>query len=388
MYKKIIQFVTNPIEKFIKIEASSGIVLMACAVVAMFLANSSIQSSYYDFLNSSFFSLSVLHWVNDALMAIFFFVVGLEIKKEMVVGELKTFKKSALPIVSAIGGMVIPAFIYYYFNKDLPSISGWAIPMATDIAFALGILSLFGSRVPLSLKVFLLVLAIVDDIGAVLIIALFYTEKISLLGLALAGLALLFVTISRKLGVRSYYVYLVWGSVAWVGVLYSGLHATIAGALLGLMTPYSFPIAKSSKETYSPIEDLIHYLHPVVGFLIMPVFALCNAGISLEEIEISAIIENRVSLGVILGLLFGKPLGIMLFSGIFVSWKIAVLPHGVSWKNLLGVSVLAGIGFTMSIFIATLGLTSSDLSFAKIGILVGSILSSLLGSFILFRSLK
>lgn len=388
MLKKIINLVFKPLEQFIKIQASSGIILMACSIVAIYLANSSFQSGYFEFLNKSFFSLSILHWVNDALMAIFFFVVGLEVKREVVAGELNTFKKSALPIASAIGGMVVPAMIYFYFNKGLPSISGWAIPMATDIAFALGILSLFGNRVPLNLKVFLLVLAIVDDLGAVLIIAFFYTEKINFLGLALASFALLLVAISKKLEIRSYLVYSAWGIVAWAGVLYSGVHATIAGVLLGLMTPYSFPVKKSSKEVYSPIEDLIHHLHPAVGFLIIPVFALCNAGISMTGVEFSEVIESPVSLGVMLGLILGKPLGIILFSSVFVSQKIAILPDGVTWKSLSGVAFLAGIGFTMSIFIATLGLVSSDLSFAKIGILGGSLLSALLGSLILFRSLK
>lgn len=388
MPRKVITLFLKPLEKLIKIEASSGIILMICAIVAMYLANSPHQSDYFYFLEKKIFSLSVLHWVNDALMAVFFFVVGLEIKREIVVGELSTFRKSALPIASAIGGMIVPALIYFFFNNGKPSINGWAIPMATDIAFALGVLTLFGKRVPLALKIFLLALAIVDDLGAVLVIAFFYTEKIKLLGVGLAGLALLSVFISRKFKVRSYLVYSVLGVFAWAGVLYSGVHATIAGVLLGLMTPYSFPVKNSIAETYSPIEDLIHYLHPFVGFLIMPIFALGNAGVQLSGIELASILDNSISMGIILGLVVGKPVGIIIFSVLVVGLKLADLPDRVSWNCVLGVSLLAGIGFTMSIFISTLALNSEGLVFAKLGILVGSLISALLGGLVLMFSLR
>lgn len=385
--RKVLSIFIKPLEKFIKTESSSGIILMICAVIAMYMANSSISNDYFSFLETKVFNLSILHWINDALMALFFFVVGLEIKREMVAGELSTLNKATLPILSALGGMIVPALFYWFFNKDGSGANGWAIPMATDIAFALGVLSLFGSRVPLNLKIFLLALAIVDDIGAVLVIAFFYTEEIRLAGLLIAGASILAVFISQFFKLKSYLIYLIIGAIAWYGVLMSGVHATIAGVILGLITPHSFPVNKLG-ETFSPVDNLIHYLHPVVGYFIMPVFALSNAGVNLSELNVSQIITNNISLGIIVGLVLGKPIGIFGFSYLAVKFGASSLPEKVNWTGLLAVSCLAGIGFTMSIFISNLSLASSDITYAKIGIILASVISGVLGVIALFFKLK
>ena len=373
-----LKLIAQPIFKFIKTESSSGIILIICAAFAMFVANSPYSSSYFDLLEKKFFHLSVLHWINDALMAIFFFVVGLEIKRELVVGELKTLKKATLPILSALGGMLVPALFYWTLNKNGSGANGWAIPMATDIAFALGVLSLFGSRVPINLKIFLLAIAIVDDIGAVLVIAFFYTEQIKSLGLLIAFGAFLAVFASQHLKFKNYLIYVGIGAIAWYGILSSGVHATIAGVILGMITPYSFPVNKAG-DTFSPVDNLIHYLHPVVGFFIMPVFALSNAGVNLGETNLAEIFANDVSLGIILGLVFGKPIGIFIFSFIPVKLGFSKLPDQINWTGLLSLSCLAGIGFTMSIFISNLSLSTGDIVFAKVGIIVASLISASLG---------
>lgn len=385
--KAVFNRFTHPIVKFIKTESSSGIILICCAALAMFVANSSFSADYFNFLEKKIFNLSVLHWINDALMAIFFFVVGLEIKREIVAGELKTLKKATLPILSAVGGMLVPALFYWTLNKDGSGANGWAIPMATDIAFALGVLSLFGSRVPINLKIFLLAIAIVDDIGAVLVIALFYTEEIKMLGLLIAFGSVLAVFACQLLKVKNYLAYIAIGSVAWYGILTSGVHATIAGVILGMITPYSFPLNKQG-DTFSPVDNLIHYLHPVVGFFIMPVFALSNAGVSLGETNLAQIFNNDVSLGIILGLVLGKPIGIFIFSFIPVKLGISKLPDQINWTGLLSLSCLAGIGFTMSIFISNLSLSPEDIVFAKVGVIVASLMSGLFGIIALAIKLK
>lgn len=379
MKKKFSIYFKKPLERFINLESSSSITLAVFTLVAILLANSRLSVNYFQVLQIEFLNLSLQHWINDGLMAIFFFVVGLEIKRELAIGELSTFKKASLPVAAALGGMVMPALIYFYFNQGTSHVNGWAIPMATDIAFALGVLMIFGSRIPLSLKVFLLALAIVDDLGAVLVIALFYTEEIKLLGLTIAIVAFLFVLVSRYFKFKSYFLYTVLGLIAWVGFLYSGVHATIAGVILGLLTPFSFAESKNSLSSYSPIDELIHILHPWVSYIIMPIFALANAGISLSGIQMSEVIESKIAIGVILGLIIGKPIGILLFSYLMTLFGLARLPQDLKWRHIFGVSCLAGIGFTMSIFITDLALPAEKTLYSKIGILIASIISGIVG---------
>lgn len=379
MQKKFSAFFKKPLERFINLESSSSIVLAVSTMVAVILANSPFSADYFQFLGTKFFVLSAQHWINDGLMAIFFFLVGLEIKRELVIGELSTLKKASLPVAAAAGGMIVPALIYFYFNQGTPNVSGWAIPMATDIAFALGVLMTFGSRVPLSLKVFLLALAIVDDLGAVLVIALFYTAEIKILGLVIALIAFALIVLSRYFKFKNYFTYIIIGSIAWGGFLYSGVHATIAGVILGLLTPFSFTDKKNAFYTYSPIDNLIHLLHPWISYGIMPVFALANAGISLTGMKLPEIAASEISIGVILGLVIGKPLGILLFSFLTLRLNLAKMPNGLTWKHLLGASCLAGIGFTMSIFITDLALPLDKVIYAKVGIFISSIIAGVLG---------
>lgn len=382
------KIIRKPIEAFLKMEASSGIVLAFCAALAMILANSSWAPEYFRVLQVNIFGLSLQHWINDGLMAIFFFVIGMEIKKELLVGELSSAKKAALPVAAAFGGMILPALLYYLLNPQAPSVSGWGIPMATDIAFALGILTLFGKRVPLALKVFLLALAIVDDLGAVLVIAFFYTKEIRAEGLvvAIAGLALMWGV--RRSGVKAYLAYLCLGIIVWFGVLFSGVHATVAGVLVGLLTPLTFKTSRNSPTTYSPLDQLVHWLHPWVSFGIMPVFALANAGITLRGIEISELIRNPVHQGVAVGLLVGKPVGIFLFSRISVLLRIGSLPSGISWSHILGAGFLGGIGFTMALFISNLALSSELEVYSKTGIIFGSVIAGVIGSMILAAAFR
>lgn len=378
----------KPIEKFLKTESAAGFILAACAVLAMTIANSSLSTKYFQLLHFSIFGLSVQHWINDGLMAIFFFVIGMEIKKEIIIGELSTLKKAALPIAAAIGGMIFPAFIYFYFNPENPDLRGWGIPMATDIAFALGVLVLFGKRVPLSLKIFLLALAIVDDLGAILVIAFFYTKEIRIQGLGLAGLGLGLMLFIRNFGIRSYSVYLILGVATWLGVLFSGVHATVAGVIIGILTPLSFPRAKGSPAEYSPLDELVHRLHPWVSFAIMPIFALANAGLSIRELDLSQIIYSPIFQGVTLGLIIGKPMGIVLFSAVAVLLGLAELPSGLRWKHIVGVSFLGGIGFTMALFISNLALMPEQEVYSKVGILGGSLIAAVFGGILLLIAFK
>jgi Na+:H+ antiporter, NhaA family len=357
-----------------------------------------------------------LHWVNDGLMAIFFFVVGLEIKRELVDGELSEWRKAALPVVAAVGGMVAPAVIYLILPHPPEARAGWGIPMATDIAFVVGFLALLGPRVPPGLKILLLSLAIADDIGAVLVIAVAYTAELNfgMLGLAAVGFAL--IVLLNRLGVRSVAVYTLVGAVIWLGFLKSGVHPTVAGVLLGLLTPARpwldessvrralagagersrledareqgeetmAQVAAAARETISPLQRLETALHPWVSFVIMPVFALGNAGVAVEPGALS----HPVALAVAAGLLFGKPLGIVLFSWLAVRAGVVALPLGVNWRVMMGAGCLAGIGFTMALFIAGLALPSDLLDAGKIGILTGSLASAVLGSVLLITFLR
>lgn len=384
MKKSLINLFRKPLEQFIQTASASGIVLAFCAALAMLLANSSFSDTYFNLLETKFAFLSLQHWINDGLMTIFFLVVGLEIKREIVSGELSTLKKASLPVAAALGGMLVPALVYFYFNNGSPNLSGWAIPMATDIAFALGVLTLFGSRVPLSLKVFLLALAIVDDLGAVLVIAFFYTSQIKLLGLLAAAIAFILVLAARHFRVTSYTAYVVLGVGVWAGFLYSGVHATIAGVLLGLLTPNIFSERKNQFATYSPINEIIHFLHSWVSFGIMPIFALANAGVALKGVDLSTVFAHPIFDGVSLGLTIGKPVGILLFSGLAVLIGVAKLADDLKWVHIFGASTLAGIGFTMSVFIANLALPTDTLIYAKVGIIIASVTAAILGSLILW----
>lgn len=362
--------------RFFATEVSSGALLAFATIVAMALANSPANETYFSILHTYFFGLSLQHWINDGLMVIFFFVVGMEIKREMVAGELSNPKQAALPIAGALGGMIGPALIYYSLNPQYPESRGWGIPMATDIAFAVGILSFFGRRVPFPLKIFLLALAIVDDLGAVLVIAFFYTKEISGPFLGFAALGFSATVLLKKAGIRSYVPYILLGITAWYFVLRSGVHATVAGVLLGLLTPIRFHEDK-------PLEDLVHKIHPWVSLAIMPVFALANAGVSLEGANLSALAGNSIFQGVGLGLLIGKPLGIVGFAWLAVKMKIAQLPRGIDWGDMLGVGFLGGIGFTMALFVSSLALYPEQEIYSKTGILMGSLAAIFVGCFTL-----
>ncbi len=372
--------IKNCFKTFLKVESSSGIVLGITAVLAFFVANSALSGWYFSALSSKILGLTLHHWINDGLMAIFFFLVGLEIKKELVLGHLSSPKKASLPIAAAIGGMLFPALIYAFINPSPPAANGWGIPMATDIAFAIGVLALFGKRIPLALKVFLLAVAIVDDLGAILMIAFFYTSEIKGAGLGVAALALGMATLLRYAGVRKYRVYILLGIIVWAGFLYSGVHATIAGVLLGLLTPTKFPKDPGSPDSYSPLEDLVHTLHPWVGFGIMPVFAFANSGIDLRGVNLFEVATNPISMGIVCGLLIGKPLGIFLLSFMLVKAKLATLPLGLTWKHIIAVGLISGIGFTMSLFISGLALSTELEIYSKTGIILGSIISGIVGS--------
>jgi len=425
--------ILSPFQEFFQQEASSGILLMIATILSLAWANSPWAESYFalwqtnvTFSFGSFgISKNLLLWINDGLMAVFFFVVGLEIKREVMVGELASLRKAILPIVAAVGGMVIPAGFYLLINPGGPAQAGWGIPMATDIAFALGILSLLGKRVPLSLKIFLTAVAIVDDLGAVLVIALFYTSEIVWVSLLIGFIFLIILIIMNRLGVRSPIVYAILGIGLWVAFLKSGVHATIAGVLLAMTIPVrtrintegfisnaSFfleefrthgktgesvltsadqraaiqAIEVAAEHAQTPLQRLEHILHPWVGYFIMPVFALANAGIAIKSDFLLAFAQP-VTLGVMAGLIFGKQIGI--FSAGYIAVKLgwSDLPSGMTWTRLYGLAWLAGIGFTMSLFIASLAFGESEfLAMSKAGILVASLISGIAGAFILSRA--
>ena len=373
------------IRDFLKMETASGIVLMVAAILALIAANSPFQYIYEQLLTvkltvaveSFAISKPLLLWVNDGLMAVFFLLVGLELKREAIEGELSSPQKVALPALGAIGGMAVPATVYAYLNfHDPVAIQGWAIPTATDIAFALGILILLGDRVPSTLKIFLVSLAIFDDLGAIIIIALFYTDNLSLSALAVSGGCLALLAVMNRLNVVSKAAYLVVGLVMWVALLKSGVHATLAGVALALFIPMSGTDWEG--ESHHPLQELEHDLHGMVGFLILPVFAFCNAGLSFEGLSIMDVF-NPISLGIILGLFFGKQVGVMFMVWLGIKFKLGAMPKGVSWAHMYGVAVLCGVGFTMSLFIGGLAFeqTGED-NFAqdRLGILLGSLISA------------
>ena len=375
----------NPsaLRKFLNSQSAAGLVLIGTAAVALLVANSPLGVRYEALLHAHIGPLSVMHWINDGLMALFFLLVGLEIKREILDGQLSTWSRRLLPGIAALGGMIVPALIYVAFNMG-PTARGWAIPSATDIAFALGVISLLGSRVPASLRIFVAALAIIDDLGAVIIIALFYTANLSLIDLAGAAavVALLF-TLNRK-GVRRLTPYLLFGALLWVLVLRSGIHATLAGVLLALSIPMDATPAESNSDATSPLHRLEHALHAPVGFLIVPLFALANAGVSFLNLPAQAL-AAPVTLGVAAGLLLGKPLGVFGLSALAIRLEVADAPTHASGWQMLGVALLCGIGFTMSLFIALLAFPASPLlvAEAKLGILAGSLASGILGFVVL-----
>lgn len=377
------------LHRFLNSDASGGVTLIIAALAAMLLANmDATQSIYHSFLSTpvelTVGSLEIhkdmLLWINDALMAIFFLLVGLEVKKELVQGSLASRQQAIFPVIAALGGMVVPALIYLLFNgHDEITRHGWAIPTATDIAFALGVLALLGSRVPVTLKVFLMALAIIDDLGAILIIALFYTSQLSMLSLGVAGAAIAVLAIMNALNIRRTGLYILVGVVLWTAVLKSGVHATIAGVIIGFFIPLK------EKEGVSPAISLEHVLQPWVSWLILPLFAFANAGVSLQGVTLAGL-GSTLPLGIMAGLVIGKPLGVSLFTWVALRLKLAKLPQGAAFHHIMAVGVLCGIGFTMSIFITTLAFAELEpelVDWAKLGILTGSVLSAAIGYMLL-----
>lgn len=432
MARTPIERILNPIHKFIHQEFTGGIILFISVVIAIVWANSAWHESYHHLweksLAVSFSGVGLdqpLHiWINDGLMALFFFVIGLELKREFLAGELSTLKKASLPMVAALGGMLVPAFIYFLFNNNRASAGGWGIPMATDIAFALALLSLAGKSIPSSVKVFLSALAVADDLGAVIVIALFYTAKIAFLPLFIGFGLLLLLTLGNGLGIRSTLFYLLIGICVWLCFLSSGVHATIAGVLVAFTIPArtkideqeyvsslsaymeqfksAIPLRGSlttaeqhhtieqikqlSLDAETPLQKIEYALHPWVAFVIMPLFALANAGMVINGDFFSTLL-NPVSLGVAIGLLLGKFVGVFSFTWLMVKLNIADLPQSASWKHITGVAILAGVGFTMSLFIT--GLAFSDpqmVDESKYGILTASVVAGTLGILVLKRT--
>ena len=368
---------------FISSPAAGGIILILASAAAIIIANTSLHEGYESLLKYKTAGLSVEHWVNDGLMAIFFLFVGLEIKRELLAGELSTWSQRALPGFAALGGVAVPALIYAGFNSgDADTLRGWAIPAATDIAFALGVLTLLGKRVPPSLKIFLSALAILDDMGAVAIIAIFYTSDISLLMLGSAAATALLMAGMNKAGVKRLLPYLLAGALMWFFMLQSGVHATVAGILIALFIPLN-----TGGTSDSPLERLEHGLEPWVVFLILPIFGFANAGVSLSGLTADDIL-SPVPVGVAAGLFFGKQAGVFGLSVLAISLGLAKKPENSSWLQLYGVAVLCGIGFTMSLFIGNLAFAGSQLLIdeVKVGVLAGSVLSAFAGALILMLS--
>ncbi|WP_027060823.1 Na+/H+ antiporter NhaA [Mesorhizobium loti] len=374
--------------EFLDSEAAGGIILMVAAALALIVANSPLAETYFSVLHAYLGPLSVSHWVNDGLMAVFFLLVGLEIKREMLDGQLSTWPRRVLPGVAAAGGMVVPALVYVLINRNNgPALSGWAIPTATDIAFALGVLSLLGSRVPASLKVFLTALAIIDDLGAVIIIAIFYTSGLSLayLGAAFAVIAVLIVL--NRMRVMTLVPYLVLGVILWVLVLKSGVHATLAGVALALTIPLERSAGIGHDLDHSPLHRLEHGLHGIVPFFVIPIFGFANAGVSLAGLSFGALIEP-LTLGVAAGLVVGKLVGVFGSSALAIRFGLADLPANAGWSHMVGISLLCGIGFTMSLFIGLLAF-ANDVALqdaVKVGILAGSFIAALLGAAVLLMA--
>ncbi len=382
------------INNFLKLEASSGIILMCAALIAIIAANSPL-SVYYDLLldvpvvvavGSFEVGKPLLLWINDGLMAIFFFLIGLELKREFLEGDLSQPGQIALPAIGAIGGMVVPALCYVAFNiNDPAALNGWAIPTATDIAFALGILAIIGSKVPLQLKVFLTSLAIFDDLGAIIVIAIFYTEQLSISSLIVSATMIAILFILNRKNVTDTSPYLFFGVVLWVAVLKSGVHATLAGVLLALFIPI-----KGKKDEPSPLKALEHNLHSMVAFIILPIFAFANAGVDLSGIGVNEVI-SPVPLGIIIGLFIGKQIGVFGFCFVAIKLGMAKLPSQISWKLLYGASLLCGVGFTMSLFIGSLAFEQSGENLIyqdRLGIIIGSLISGILGYLVIKHGVK
>ena len=384
----MINYLSKPFKWFFKLEAASGLILLIAAILALIISNSTYSEFYFQSLEKYLFiginqfglKLSVIHWINDALMAIFFFFVTLEIKREFLQGELSNIKQALLPIIAAVGGMLIPALIYVFINfGDTETLTGWAIPSATDIAFSLGVLSLLGKRVPLSLKVFLTALAIIDDLGAIVIIAIFYSGDLSLKYLLLMLLAFLILLAINRFNIKKFLPYLIVGIFLWDFTHNSGIHATIAGVLLAMTIPH-----RKNEKDFSLLIKIEHSISPYVAFGIMPLFAFANAGVSLEGLSFASLLD-KVPLGILLGLFVGKQFGVFIFSYISIKLKIAQMPNNSNWFNFYGVGVLTGIGFTMSLFVGNLAFVENIqyMDGVKIGVLTGSLLSTLFGYFLI-----
>ena len=389
----MIRHLSKPFKWFFKLEAASGLILLIAAIFALIISNSSLSEFYFHTLGQYLFiginnfglKLSVHHWINDALMAIFFFFVTLEIKREFIQGELSNIKQALLPIIAAVGGMLVPALFYIFINwGNSETMNGWAIPSATDIAFSLGILSLLGSRVPISLKIFLTALAIIDDLGAILIIAFFYSGDLSISYLSLILISYILLLILNKLSIKIFTPYLIIGLFMWFFTYKSGIHATIAGVLLATTIPH-----RLKEKDFSLLVNIEHAISPYVAFMIMPLFAFANAGVSLEGLSLSSLMAP-VPLGILCGLFFGKQIGVLLFSYVSIKLKFAEAPNNSNWLSLYGVSILTGIGFTMSLFVGNLAFVENTqyMDGVKIGVLTGSLFSTIFGYLLLLISAR
>ena len=385
----MINYLSAPFKWFFKLESASGLLLLIAAIVALLISNSNLADYYFDTINTHILigtknfglDFSVLHWINNVLMCVFFFVVTLEIKREFLQGELSNPKQALLPIFGAIGGMLVPALIYIFINLSTPdTLRGWAIPSATDIAFSIGVLSLLGSRVPISLKVFLVALAIIDDLGAIIIIAFFYSSEIQYMSLLFMIVSFIGLIIVNKFGIKKFLPYFLIGIFLWYFTHGSGIHSTISGVLLAITIPH-----KKHEKDFSLLLNLEHMLSPYVAFGIMPLFALANAGVVLENVSLNTLL-SPIPLGILCGLFLGKQIGVFIFSFISVKLNLAQMPSNSNWIKLYAVGILTGIGFTMSLFVGNLAFTDSvsNLSDVKIGVLIGSLLSAVVGYLLLF----
>ena len=382
------------IQRFLKLESAGGILLLFSAAVAMLLANSPLSSQYHDFLNlpvslqigSFSINKTLIHWINDGFMAVFFVLVGMEVKKELFEGALSSYQQAIFPAIAAVGGMIVPALVYWFIAKQDPSLAnGWAIPMATDIAFALGIMALLSKQVPLPLKIFLLALAIIDDLGAIVVIALFFSHELSVQALIFSGISILTLVLLNRFRVSALCAYMVVGAILWASVLKSGVHATLAGVIIGFCIPLK------GKKGERPLHDFEHILAPWSSFVILPLFAFANAGVSFDGIDVS-MISSPLLLAIACGLIIGKPVGVFGFSYISVKLGLAKLPDGINCKQIFAVAVLCGIGFTMSMFLASLAFNAdageSVNTLSRLGILLGSTVSATLGYLFLKQTTK
>ena len=382
------------IQRFLKLESAGGILLLFSAAVAMLLANSPLSSQYNDFLNlpvslqigSFSINKTLIHWINDGFMAVFFVLVGMEVKKELFEGALSSYQQAIFPAIAAVGGMIVPALVYWFIAKQDPSLAnGWAIPMATDIAFALGIMALLSKQVPLPLKIFLLALAIIDDLGAIVVIALFFSHELSVQALIFSGVSILTLVLLNRFRVSALCAYMVVGTILWASVLKSGVHATLAGVIIGFCIPLK------GKKGERPLHDFEHILAPWSSFVILPLFAFANAGVSFDGIDVS-MISSPLLLAIACGLIIGKPVGVFGFSYISVKLGLAKLPDGIKFKQIFAVAVLCGIGFTMSMFLASLAFDAdageSVNTLSRLGILLGSTISATLGYLFLKQTTK